>query len=253
MSTEAAAEKIVVVTGGSMGIGLEIARRFVDDGASVYIVGRNRARLEAAAQSLGERAIALAGDVSVRADVERIAAAIGARHGRVDLLVNNAAALELIPVGMDLEQAEVIFDRVIGSGLKGAFLMSHALIPMLPSPGGRIVNIGSIVSQSGGSATGYSGYTPAKAGVHGLTLALARELGPRGITVNTIAPGFVQETGFTTVFEPERIKTIVSQIVLGRAGIGEDIANAVAWIASDQASYVTGVTLPVNGGWRFYS
>lgn len=244
--------KVAVVTGGSLGIGLEIARRFKTDGFRVVIIGRNAERLAAVAETLGGDVEAEPGDVSARCDVEKIAGAIAARHGQVDVLVNNAGLLETIPIGTPLDQAEEIFDRIVGASLKGSFLMAHALIPIMTSPGGRIVNIGSIVSHSGGSATGYSAYTPAKAGQHGLTLALARDLGSKGITVNTVAPGFIEQTGQTSIFDPERIQRIVSAIPLNRPGTTDDIASAVAWLASPQASYLTGITLPVNGGWRFY-
>lgn len=252
MSATQTRQKTAVVTGGSMGIGIAIARRFCNDGFRVVIVGRHAGRLNETAQMLGSSALPVQGDVSVRADVERIAAETRKHLGHVDVLVNNAGLLETIPMGTALDKAEEIFDRVVGASLKGSFLMAHALIPILTSPGGRIVNIGSIVGASGGSATGYTAYTPAKAGQHGLTLALARDLGSRGITVNTIAPGFIEETGQTSVFDPERIKKIISTIPLERPGTGDDIANAVAWLASEQASYLTGMTLPVNGGWRFY-
>ncbi len=246
------AGKVVVVTGGSMGIGLAVARRFIEEGCQVAIIGRNQARLTEAAQTLGPQAWALAGDVAVRTDVEAMADALRQRYGHVDVLVNNAGLLETIPEGTSLAQAEEIFDRVVGASLKGSFLMAKALVPFLTAPGGRIINMGSIVGQSGGSVPGYTAYTPAKAGQHGLTMALARELGPKGITVNTIAPGFIQETGQTSVFDAERIKRIVTLIPMGRAGEGDDIANAAVWLASPQSSYVTGMTLPVNGGWRFY-
>lgn len=245
-------QKVAVVTGGSMGIGFAIATRLCTDGYQVVIVGRNRRRLEEAAKELGTSSHPVYGDVSIRKDVEAIAAAVRERFDHVDLLVNNAGVLESIPSGTPLDRAEGIFDRVVGVSLKGSFLMAHALIPMITAPGGRIVNIGSIVSHSGGSVPGYTAYTPAKAGQHGLTMALARELGPKGITVNTVAPGFIEDTGQTSVFGVDRIQKIVSLIPLHRPGRGEDIANAVAWLASPQADYVTGMTLPVNGGWRFY-
>lgn len=244
--------KVAVVTGASLGIGIAIAQRFVNDDYAVVIVGRTADRLRDTARMLGENVTPEVGDVSSRSDVERIAEAIRQRHNRVDVLVNNAGLLETIPLGTPLDKAEEIFDRVVGASLKGSFLMAHALIPMITAPGGRIINIGSIVAASGGSATGYTAYTPAKAGQHGLTLALARDLGSRGITVNTVAPGFIGETGQTSAFDPERIKRIISTVPLERPGKGEDIANAVAWLASEQSSYVTGMTLPVNGGWRFY-
>ena len=245
-------QKVAVVTGGSMGIGLAIARRLRDDGYRVVVVARNEGRLRDAVASLGEGVEGEVADVAVRADVERLAAVVRERHGRIDALVNNAGVLETVPIGTPLEQAEQVYDRVVDASLKGSFLMSHALAPLLDSPGGRIVNLGSIVAQSGGSIAGYSAYTPAKAGLHGLTLALARELGPRGITVNTVAPGFTAGTGQTSEWTADRTGPILAQIPLGRAGQPTDIADAIAWLCSEHASYVTGMTLPVNGGWRFY-
>jgi 3-oxoacyl-[acyl-carrier protein] reductase len=242
----------VVVTGGSRGIGLSIAKRFARDGFDVWIVGRDRGALAVAAEQIGYTVATEAGDVSVRADVERIAESIAQRHGRVDVLVNNAGILETVPVGTPLARAEAIYDRVVDVSLKGAFLMSHALAPFLASPGGRIINMGSIVAHSGASVAGYTAYTPAKAGLHGLTLALARELGPRGINVNTVAPGMMAGTGQTADWDESRIAPILAQIPLRRLGGVDDVADAVAWLASSESSYVTGMTLPVNGGWRFY-
>jgi 3-oxoacyl-[acyl-carrier protein] reductase len=238
-------QKLAVVTGGSMGIGLAIVARLRDDGWRVLAVARNEARLREAVAGLGDGVEGLVADVAQRADVERLAADIGA-------LVNNAGVLEMVPIGTPLEQAEQVFDRVVGASLKGSFLMAHALAPLLASPGGRIVNLGSLVAHSGGSIPGFTAYTPAKSGLHGLTLALARELGPRGITVNTVAPGFTAGTGQTAEWTEERTGPILAQIPLQRAGRPMDIADAVAWLCSDQAGYVTGMTLPVNGGWRFY-
>lgn len=246
------AEPVAVITGASRGIGLAVARRFVSDGYRVLITGRDRAALASAASQLGPRAAIEAGDVTMRADVERVAQAVTVRYGRLQVLVNNAGNLETVPVGTPLAEAEAIFDRVVDVSLKGAFLMSHALAPLLASPGGRIINMGSIVAQSGASVPGYTAYTPAKAGLHGLTLALARELAARDINVNTVAPGMTAETGQTADWDESRTSTILAQIPLRRLGSVEDIANAVAWLASSQASYITGMTLPVNGGWRFY-
>jgi len=243
---------VAVVTGGSRGIGLAIAKRLVRDGFTVLIIGRDQGTLAAAAAQIGSRATMAPGDVSRRVDVERIAQLAAAQFGRLDVLVNNAGILETVEVGAPLSQAEAIFDRVIEVSLKGAFLMSHALAPLLASPGGRIINIGSIVGQSGATVPGYTAYAPAKAGLHGLTLALARELGPRGITVNTVAPGMTADTGQTATWDESRIGPILAQIPLRRLGAVHDVANAVAWLASSEASYITGMTLPVNGGWRFY-
>jgi 3-oxoacyl-[acyl-carrier protein] reductase len=243
---------VALITGGSRGIGLAIARRFLSDGYRVLITGRDRDSLAAAASQLGAGAAIEAGDVAIRADVERIAAAAAAYYGHVDVLVNNAGILETVYLGTPLAEAEAIFDRVVDVSLKGAFLMAHALAPILAGPGGRIINIGSIVAQSGASVPGYTAYAPAKAGLHGLTLALARELAPRGINVNTVAPGMTAETGQTTKWDDSRTSAILAQIPLRRLGAVGDVASAVAWLASSHASYITGMTLPVNGGWRFY-
>ncbi|MGO9512671.1 MAG: SDR family oxidoreductase [Steroidobacteraceae bacterium] len=251
-SLQGAAEPVAVITGGSRGIGLAIARRFASEGYWVLITGRDRASLAAAASQLGSRAAIEAGDVAIRTDVERIAKAVAVRYGRLQVLVNNAGILETVPIGTPLAEAEAIFDRVVDVNLKGAFLMAHALAPLLASPGGRIINMGSIVAHSGASVPGYTAYAPAKAGLHGLTLALARELAPRGINVNTVAPGMTAETGQTAHWDESRTSSILAQIPLRRLGSVEDIASAVAWLASPQASYITGMTLPVNGGWRFY-
>lgn len=243
---------VAIVTGGTMGIGLAIVQRFVKDGYRVAVVGRNQERLNEVAAQIGASVLPLQGDVAVRTDVERIAAAVSESFGTVDALINNAGVLENTYIGSPLAEAEAVYDRVVGASLKGSFLMSHAIAPMLKSPGGRIINLGSIVAHSGASVAGYTAYTPAKAGVHGLTLALARELGPRGINVYTVAPGMTAQTGQTSDWDDARINRIQAQIPLGRLGKVEDIANAVAWLASPEASYITGMTLPVNGGWLFY-
>lgn len=237
-----------LVTGASSGIGEATVRALLADGFKVYAAAR---RLDRMAPLAAAGAILLALDLT---DDPSIVAAMDAitAQGRLDVLVNNAGVLETVLIGTPLAQAEEIFDRVVDVSLKGAFLLSHALAPLLVSPGGRIVNLGSVVAQSGASVPGYTAYTPAKAGLHGLTLALARELAPRGINVNTVAPGMTADTGQTSHWDEARISGILAQVPLKRLGTVDDIANAVAWLASAESSYVTGMTLPVNGGWRFY-
>ena len=244
--------RIALVTGGSMGIGQGIAARLVRDHYDVVVVGRNGDRLAAAARGLGPQAFAVQGDVGCVADVERIAAAVRKRYGRLDLLVNNAGIYEPAPLGAPLAELERAFDLIIDAGLKGAFLMAHVCASLLVSPGGRIVNIGSIVGKDGGSVPGYSAYACAKAGIHGLTMALARDFAGRRITVNTVAPGFVEETGQTLAFDAERVATIAAAIPLGRPATVEDVAGAVAWLASQDASYATGTTVALTGGWRIH-
>jgi 3-oxoacyl-[acyl-carrier protein] reductase len=136
--------------------------------------------------------------------------------------------------------------------LKGAFLMSVGLAPQLARPGGRIVNIGSIAAYTGGSRGGVIGYGTAKAGLHGLTVALARELSSAGITVNTISPGLIAETDFFGGgLTPERIQQAAAQIPAGRAGTPDDVAHTIYFLASPGAAYITGEVIHVNGGWLF--
>jgi 3-oxoacyl-[acyl-carrier protein] reductase len=244
--------KVLVLTGGSYGIGLGIAERFVADGYRVVIIGRDQAKLDKAIARIGPRARAERGDVGIRTDVERFAAAIAGNEGRVDVLINNAGILELLLTGGPLDEAEAVFDRLCAANLKGPYLVTHALSGLLTSPGGRVINIGSMVAESGGSIPGYSAYAPVKAGVHGLTLAFAREFSARGITVNTISPGYTEATGQTEAWTGARVEPIIANIPMKRAGTAGDIAAACAYLASEGAGYVTGATLPVNGGWRFY-
>ena len=244
--------RVVVVSGGGSGIGLGVAARFAAAGENVVILGRNEERLRSAVRSIGARAEWRQADLRDRSSVEEAAASILDVHPRIDVLVNSAGILKTVHADMRLADAERIWDEVVDSSLKGPFLLTVALASHLKSPGGRVVNIGSIVTQSGGSKDGYLAYTPAKAGVHGFTYALARELAPRGITANTVAPGFIADTLMTGDWTGSRVDPIVSQIPLGRAGRADDIANAVYWLASPEASYVTGATLAVNGGWRFH-
>lgn len=247
------ASPVAIVTGGSSGIGLRLGQRLASAGYDVVIVGRNRDRLEDALGTIGsEGALALCADVSRREDVARVVAEVLARRGRIDALVNNAGVHELVPIGTPLDEAEALFHRVVGASLLGAYLMSHACATHLPDQTGRVVNMGSIVGHTGGSITGYTAYAAAKAGLQGFTSALARDLGRRGITVNTVAPGFTANTGQTAEWTGARVDPIVARIPLARPGQPDDIAEAVLWLLSDKAAYVTGMTLPVNGGWAFY-
>ena len=245
-------KQLAVVTGGTQGIGLGIVKRFIRDGWDVIVTARNDAKLQQVAKELGPQAIPVQGDVGVVADVERLAATVKERFGTLDVLVNNAGVMEVFPIGTPLAEAAAAFDRVSNANVRGSFLAAHALAPLLKSPGGRIINLGSIVAHTGGSVPGFTAYATSKGAVHGLTLALARELAPRGINVYTVAPGFTQDTGQGSSFDEARIAKIVEKIPLGRPGQSADIANAVAWLASPESSYVTGMTLPVNGGWQFY-
>lgn len=244
--------RVAIVTGGTQGIGLSIARRFVQDGWRVVVTARNAERLNQVVKGLGPLAIAVQGDIGSVADVERLAATVSEHFGTFDVLVNNAGVAQSLPIGAPLVDAAMVFDRVMNTNVRGAVLAVYALVPLLRTPGGRIINIGSIIAHNGGSAPGLSAYVASKGAIHGLTLALARELGPRGINVFTVAPGYIAETGQSSGLGPARVAQVVGQIPLGRPGKGEDVASAVAWLASPESSYITGMTLPVNGGWQFY-
>lgn len=245
------ASRNVVITGGSSGIGRATAAAFARSGDRVAIIGRDAAKLRAAADALGPSARWHRADVSQRTEVAAAVEAIVAEWGGIDVLVNAAGFVLGIRADMPLDEAEAIWDAEIGTNLTGSFLMAMAVAPHLPRPGGRIVNISSIAAFTGGSGGGAIGYAAAKAGVLGLTYGLARALSGEGITVNAIAPGFIAETGFTGAWSEERVRGIVAQTPVGRGGTAEDIAAAALYLSSPGASFVTGEVLNVNGGWLF--
>ncbi|VWB99405.1 3-oxoacyl-ACP reductase [Burkholderia lata] len=244
--------RTAIVTGGSSGIGFAIARRLVEDGYRVAIVGRDAARLEAAVARLGGAAIGQAADLSVRRSAEAVVAAIVEQWPCIDVLVNNAGLTGRVGADTEAGQAERVWDTVLDANLKSLFVTTLAVLPHLAEQGARIVNIGSIAARAGSLLPGGLAYAAAKAGVEGFTVALARELGPRGATVNTVAPGYVADTRFfgESGVAPAIAATIREQTPAGRAGHPDDIADAVAWLAGPRASFVTGATIAVNGGWR---
>lgn len=244
-------QRVIVITGGGSGIGRSCAEAFARQGDHVAIIGRDGERLRAAAQSIGVDIAWYPADVSRRDQVEMTVAAIVERFGHVTVLVNAAGYLVGVSPTTPLDEAERNFDETIGVNLKGALLMALAVNPRLDRPGGRIINISSIAAYTGGSGGGAIDYATAKAGVIGLTHGLARGLSQEGITVNAIAPGFIADTGFTGEWSDERVRQIVSQTPVGRKGQVDDIAAAALYLASPEASFVTGQVLNVNGGWIF--
>jgi len=248
---DAHANRVVVITGGGSGIGHATAGAFARAGERVVVLGRREERLRAVAQALGPEVTWQRVDVSQRDSIAAGVAAIAERFGRIDVLVNNAGFVHGITTQTPLAEAERLWDEVVDANLKGAFLMAVAAAVHLPRPGGRIVNISSIAAFTGGSRPGAAAYAAAKAGLVGLTYALARELSPQGITVNAIAPGFVAGTEFTGQWAEERVRGIVGETPVGRGGRPADIAAAVIYLASPEASFVTGEVLHVNGGWLF--
>ena len=239
-------DRVAIVTGASQGIGEAIARRLAEEGALAICAARSAeklATLVAGITGAGHRAEALPLDV---ADAGAIAPAVKAvldRHGRLDILVNNAGITE---DNLILRMTKDAWDRVIATNLTGVFLLTQAAVKaMVRQRYGRIVNITSVVGLMGNA--GQANYAAAKAGLIGLTKSLARELGSRHITVNAVAPGFIA-TAMTDRMTDASRQSLTSQIPLERLGEPADIAAAVAYLASDEASYVTGHVLNVSGG-----
>ncbi len=237
------AGKVALITGGGRGIGREIARVFAREGACVAAADVN---LEAATDTIGQlptEGLALSMDVADIASVQAGVDAIVARFGRLDILVNNAGITrDNLLIRMD----ESEWDAVININLKGVFnCCKVASRPMMKARRGRIVSISSVVGVQGNA--GQVNYSASKAGVLGITKTLARELASRAITVNAVAPGFI-ETDMTAKLSPEARQAMLSQVPLARPGVPEDVANAVLFLASDQAAYVTGQVIQVNGG-----
>jgi 3-oxoacyl-[acyl-carrier protein] reductase len=242
------AGRAAIVTGASQGLGAAIAETLHRAGAGVALAyfpdaqGVNRANAERIAARLGERALAVAGDVRDAAAMEGVAAATAARFGRIDILVNNAGIVR------DRSFKKMSADewrQVIDTNLTGTFTACKAAEARLES-GGRIVNLASISAALG--FYGQANYAAAKAGVIGLTRVLARELAKRRITANAIAPGLVLTDMGLTIPEAER-ERMLAGIPLARFGQPADIAGTVLFLCSDLAAYVTGQTVHVNGGW----
>ncbi len=238
--------RIALVTGASQGIGRACALELARQGATVALAARNEAKLaEVAAEidAAGGHAAAFALDVSSEDSIRSGAKAILDRYGKVEILVNNAG-ITRDDLAMKMKRSD--WDDVLSTNLTGAFLLTQAVLrPMLKNRWGRIVNITSVVGRAG--QAGQANYAASKAGLIGLTRSLARELASRGITVNAVAPGYI-ETAMTHVLSEDLRTQMLASIPLDRAGTEQDIANAVAFLASDAASYITGHVLDVNGG-----
>ena len=239
--------QVAVVTGAGRGIGRAIALRFASEGARVACVCRTEENAKKTADEINglrsESAKAYAVDVADHAAVQKIGARILEDFGRADILVNNAGVTrDALAMRMSLED----WDSVINTNLRGAFSFTQVLVrAMTKRRSGRIINISSVIGLMGNA--GQTNYAASKAGLIGLTKSLARELASRNITVNAVAPGFIV-TDMTNALSEEVQKIIISRIPLGRVGEPEDVANAVAFLASAQASYITGHVLCVDGG-----
>jgi 3-oxoacyl-[acyl-carrier protein] reductase len=234
--------RTALVTGASGGIGSAVARQLHAQGARVVLSGRRRAALDEVAAELGERVLVEPADLADAAAPERLVAAVEAAGG-LDILVNNAGLTrDSLALRLKDEDWQTVLDVNLTAGFR---LIRSALRGMLRRRFGRIVNITSIVALTGNP--GQANYAAAKAGMIGMSKALAAEVATRGITVNCVAPGFI-ETAMTEGLGEQQQARLLQQIPLGRLGSGADVAAAVGYLASAEAAYVTGQTLHVNGG-----
>ncbi|MEO6409953.1 MAG: 3-oxoacyl-ACP reductase FabG [Burkholderiaceae bacterium] len=245
MTAPAGTGQIAFVTGASRGIGQAIAMTLATQGYKVIGTATTDAGAASIASALsshpGCRGIRL--EVTDVAGVEAAVQAIVAEHGALHVLVNNAG---ITRDGLSMRMKDEDWDAVIDTNLKAVFRVSRAVLrTMMKQRYGRIVNITSVVGASGNP--GQANYAAAKAGVAGMTRSLARELGSRGITVNCVAPGFI-ETDMTKALAPAQASALLAQIPLARLGQASEVAHAVAFLASGEAGYITGCELPVNGG-----
>lgn len=240
------ANQIAVVTGAGRGIGRAIALKFANEGANVVVVSRtqeNSEKVAAEIRALGRQAWAHAVDVADAAAVNAAAEKILAEAGRVDILVNNAGVTR---DGLLMRMSDADWDAVLNTNLKGAFLVTKAFSrAMIKARSGRIINISSVIGLIGNA--GQCNYAASKAGLIGFTQSCAKELAGRGITVNAIAPGFIQ-TDMTSELKEEMRAALLKQIPLGSFGEADDIAGAALYLASPAARYVTGQVLTVDGG-----
>jgi len=239
--------RVAIVTGAARGIGKAVALTFVRDGAKVALVDVDRTQLEALENDIVKRkgeSINISCDITKSPEVKVMANQVQKAFGRIDILVNNAG---IIRRGTIETVTEEDWDRVIEVNLKGTFNCCKAVVEIMKQQGyGKIVNISSIAGKMG-DITSAPGYGPSKAGVDALTKTLARQLAPYGINVNAVSPHAI-ETEMSAQWAEERRKEIIASIPLGRLGKPEDVAEAVLFLASDEASFITGEILDVNGG-----
>jgi 3-oxoacyl-[acyl-carrier protein] reductase len=243
--------KVALVTGGATGIGLAISQQLLRDGFTVVVNYQSSADAAQAfvkhAQSVNAQALAIQANIGVAADVERLIQTILSTYERLDVVVNNAGITD---DSLLLRMSEQQFDRVINTNLKGVWLMSkYALKPLMQSGNGRIINIASVAGLMGNY--GQSNYAAAKAGVIGMSKTIAREMASRNLTVNVIAPGFI-ETRMTEHLSDTIKASALAMIPLKRFGQPDDIAHMVSFLASDKAQYITGQTFVIDGGMTMY-
>jgi 3-oxoacyl-[acyl-carrier protein] reductase len=240
------ANKIALITGASQGIGRACALTLAVQGATVALAARNEEKLRAVAAEIttaGGQAEPFILDISNETSIKDTAKAVLAKYGRIDILVNNAGITRDMLL---LRMKRSDWDEVLATNLTGTFLLTQAVLSsMMKSRWGRIINISSVVGETG--QAGQANYAASKAGLIGFTKSIAREMASRNVTANVVAPGMI-ETAMTAVLDEKQKGMMLQIIPLGRPGTDQDIANAVAFLASERASYITGHTLDVNGG-----
>jgi 3-oxoacyl-[acyl-carrier protein] reductase len=236
-------DKVCIVTGGGRGIGKATANKFINEGGIVYIADYNESSGTATAEELGENCTFVKTDVSNSESVRSLINQVKNDHGRIDIIVNNAGILQDNTLEkMDEEQ----FDKVIQVNLRGVYLCTKYAAEVMREQGsGVILNASSVVARYGNY--GQTNYIAAKAGLEGMTKVWSRELGKFGIRVNAVAPGFIK-TDMTAGMPEKIIKMMGDKVPLKRWGVPEDVANLYCFLASDEASYISGAVLPVDGG-----
>jgi NAD(P)-dependent dehydrogenase (short-subunit alcohol dehydrogenase family) len=240
--------KVAVITGGSSGLGLATARRFVEEGAFVYITGRRQKELDDAVRSIGHNVSAVQGDMAVLADIRRLYATVEEQKGSIDIVFANAGTGAFASLGQITEEH---FDKQFDVNVKGLLFTVQEALPLLRDGGAVVVNA-SIVSVTGSAAM--SVYSASKAAVRSFARTWSVDLKERRIRVNAISPGIIPTPGYNTSLgmSPEQVEQYVASAIpsipLGRAGTPDEIAKAVVFLASDDSSYVTGIELFVDGG-----
>jgi len=239
--------KVAVVTGGNSGIGLATAKRFVEEGAYVFITGRRQSELDAAVKEIGKNITGVQGDVAKLADLDKLYAAVKAKTGRIDILFANAGIAELAPLG---EITEADFDRMFNINVKGLLFTVQKALPLIPSGGSIILNA-SIVASKGNPAS--SVYSATKAAVRSFARTWTMDLKERKIRVNAVSPGPIRTPAYDRIAQSgpagkQMLDSIVNRVPMGRFGEPDEIARAAVFLASDDSTFVTGIELFVDGG-----